>query len=430
MNLQAIKAQAQQFFESAITWLVSPEFYIQLVAIIIAICLAWFIHRALKNRVPLLNSEPLPGSFYQLRKKIYGMQDLLLQILYVVFLGIALQVVLSMVNHDWLVRIAQSLAVVFLLYSLIRRFIKNPFINGICRWVGIPLATLYVFGWLDDVTAFLDGIAIEAGNIRVSAYALARVAIAGSILFWLGKISNKAGQNAIRTRESLDIRSREIFAKFFEIALFLAIFLLLLQVVGLELTALAVFGGALGVGLGFGLQQIASNFISGIIILLDRSISVGDYIELDNGKTGILQELNMRSSTLKTFDGKIIVVPNEQFITTAFTNWTHQDTLQRYDFEFSVSYESDIPQVPEIIIEAIRKHPQVLEEPEKPDCEIREFGDSGVVFGVEYWIDGIDDGINRVEADLLMIIWVALKENNIQIPYPQRDVRIIQGAVN
>ncbi len=430
MNLQAIKAQAQQFFESAITWLVSPEFYIQLVAIIIAICLAWFIHRALKNRVPLLNSEPLPGSFYQLRKKIYGMQDLLLQILYVVFLGIAIQVVLSMVNHDWLVRIAQSLAVVFLLYSLIRRFIKNPFINGICRWVGIPLATLYVFGWLDDVTAFLDGIAIEAGNIRVSAYALARVAIAGSILFWLGKISNKAGQNAIRTRESLDIRSREVFAKFFEIALFLAIFLLLLQVVGLELTALAVFGGALGVGLGFGLQQIASNFISGIIILLDRSISVGDYIELDNGKTGILQELNMRSSTLKTFDGKIIVVPNEQFITTACTNWTHQDTLQRYDFEFSVSYESDIPQVPEIIIEAIRKHPQVLEEPEKPDCEIREFGDSGVVFGVEYWIDGIDDGINRVEADLLMIIWVALKENNIQIPYPQRDVRIIQGAVN
>ena len=255
------------------------------------------------------------------------------------------------------------------------------------------------------------------------------MAIVGSILFWLGKISNKAGQHAIRTRASLDIRTREVFAKLFEIALFLAIFLLLLQVVGLELTALAVFGGALGVGLGFGLQQIASNFISGIIILLDRSISVGDYIELDNGKTGILQELNMRSSTLKTFDGKIIVVPNEQFITTAFTNWTHQDTLQRYDFEFSVSYDSDIPKVPEIIIDAIRKHPQVLEKPEEPDCEIREFADSGIVFGVEYWIEGIDDGINRVEADLLMMIWVALKENNIKFPYPHRDVRIIQGAL-
>ncbi len=430
MNFEALKTKAQELFESVIGWLVSPDFYAQVIAIIIATSLAWFMNRSLKNRVPLLSNEPQPGSFYLLRKKIYGTQDLLLQILYVVFLGIAIQVVLSMIDQAWLVKIAQSLAVVFLLYSLIKRFIKNPFINGMCRWIGIPLATLHVFGWLDDTTNFLDGIAIEAGSIRISAYALARVAIIGSILFWLGKISNTAGKNAIRTRETMDIRTRELFAKLFEIALFLAIFLLLLQVVGLKLTALAVFGGALGVGLGFGLQQIASNFISGIIILLDRSISVGDFIELDNGKTGILQELNMRSSTLKTFDGKTIVVPNEQFITTAFTNWTHQDTLQRYDFEFSVSYDSEIPKVPAIIIDTIRKHPQVLEEPEKPDCEIREFADSGVIFGVEYWIDGIDDGINRVEADLLMMIWIALKENNIQIPYPQRDIRIIQGGNN
>ena len=390
--------------------------------------LAWFIHRLLRKQVTLLRDEPQPGPVYHLRKHIYGAQNLLLQILSVLLLGIAIHVALSTVNQAWLVKIAQSLAVVILLYSVITRFIKNPFINGMFRWVGIPLAALHVFGWLDDIVTFLDGIAIEAGNIRISAYALARVTIFGSILFWLGKISDSAGQTVIRNREGLDIQTREVFAKLFQIALFLAIFLLLLQIVGLELTALAVFGGALGVGLGFGLQQIASNFISGIIILLDRSIGVGDYIELDNGKTGILQELNMRSSTLKTFDGKTIVVPNEQFITTAFTNWTHQDTLQRYDFEFSVSYDSDIPKVPDIIIEAIRKHPQVLQEPEKPDCEIREFGESGVVFGVEYWIDGIDDGDNRVEADLLMIIWVALKENNIQIPFPHRDVRIIQGA--
>jgi len=423
------KIQVQQFLESIMAWAASPQFYVQVVAIIVAVMLAWLIHRLLRKQVYLLRDEPLPGSFYQLRKHIYGAQNLLLEILCVLLLGIAIEVASSAVNQAWLVKIAQSLAVVILLYSVITRFIKNPFINGMFRWVGIPLAALHVLGWLDDVITYLDSIAIQAGNIKVSAYALARVAIFGSILFWLGKISNVAGQKAIRDRDGLDIRTQELFAKLFEISLFFVIFLLILQVVGLELTALAVFGGALGVGLGFGLQQIASNFISGIIILLDRSISVGDYIELENGKTGILQELNMRSSTLKTFDGKTIVVPNEQFITTAFTNWTHQDTLQRYDFEFSVSYDSDIPKVPGIIIEAIRKHPQVLEEPEKPDCEIREFGDSGVVFGVEYWIDGIDDGVNRVEADLLMIIWVALKENNIRIPFPHRDVRIIQGAV-
>ncbi len=422
------KIQVQQFLETIMAWAVSPQFYVQVAAIIVAVILAWLFHRLLKNQVSLLRDQPQPGSFYQLRKHIYGAQNLLLEILCVLFLGIAIQVALSTVNQAWLVKIAQSLAVVILLYSVITRFIKNPFINGMFRWVGIPLATLHVFGWLDDVITYLDSIAIEAGNIRISAYALARVALFGSILFWLGKISDHAGQKAIRNRDGLDIQTRELFAKLFQIALFLAIFLLLLQIVGLKLTALAVFGGALGVGLGFGLQQIASNFISGIIILLDRSISVGDYIELENGKTGILQELNMRSSTLKTFDGKTIVVPNEQFITTAFTNWTHQDTLQRYDFEFSISYDSDIPKVPEVIIAAIRKHPQVLEEPEEPDCEIREFGESGVVFGVEYWMDGIDDGVNRVEADLLMIVWIALKKNNIQIPFPHRDVRIIQGT--
>ncbi len=430
MNLETITIKANQLFETVLAWAVSPQFYAQIAVIIIALGIAWFVNNFLRKKVSLFSKEPKPGSLYLLRNNVYQAQNLLLQVLCVIFLGIAIQIALSTVNQTWLVRIAQSLAVVVLLYSLITRYIKHPFINSLFRWIGIPLATLHVFGWLADIIVFLDGIAIEAGTFRVSAYALARVLIIGSILFWVGKISNKAGQKAIRGHVDLDIRTRELFAKIFEIALFLTIFLLLLQVVGLELTALAVFGGALGVGLGFGLQQIASNFISGIIILLDRSISVGDYIELDNGKTGILQELNMRSSTLKTFDGKTIVVPNEQFITTAFTNWTHQDTLQRYDFEFSVAYDSDIPKVPEIIIAAIRKHPQVLEEPEKPDCEIREFADSGIVFGVEYWIDGIDDGINRVEADLLMLVWIALKENNIQIPYPHRDVRIIQSGNN
>jgi small-conductance mechanosensitive channel len=254
---------------------------------------------------------------------------------------------------------------------------------------------------------------------------LIRVLIFGSILFWLGRISNNAGQKAIRNNETLDIRTRELFAKLFEIILYIAVGLLLLQIVGLDLTALAVFGGALGVGLGFGLQQIASNFISGIIILLDRSLAVGDYIELENGTSGFLSELNMRSSTLKTFEGKVIVVPNEQFITTTFTNWTHQDSRQRYEFEFSVSYDTDVPMVPEIIIAAISQHPQVLQKPEQPDCEIRDFAESGIVFGVEYWIDGIDDGENRVDSDLRMIIWKTLKEHNIKMPYPQREVRII-----
>lgn len=179
-----------------------------------------------------------------------------------------------------------------------------------------------IFDWLDDTITHLDGIAIEAGNIRTSLYGIARVLLFGCILFWLGRLSNNAGQKAIRQQEALDIGTREVIAKLFQI-------ILLLQIIGINLSTLVVFGGALGVGLGFGLQQIASNFISGLIILLDRSVTVGDYIELEDSRSGTIRELNMRATTLETFDGKDIVVPNEQLITTTFTNWTQLVQIKR-----------------------------------------------------------------------------------------------------
>ncbi len=426
MTIDNFINEIYRIVDIAISWAVSPKFYAQGTAIVIAVVIALILSLLLLKRVVLFRDEPHDGALLTIRRGVFSLRKLLFPALCVIFLAIATEISLTLVEQSWLVKIAQGLSVIFLMYSVITRFIKNAFINGLFCWIGIPVAILHVFGWLDDTTLFLDSVALELGNIRLSAYALARALIFGSILFWLGRISNNAGQNVIRNNESLDIRTKELFAKLFEIVLFIAVGLLLLQIVGLDLTALAVFGGALGVGLGFGLQQIASNFISGIIILLDRSLAVGDFIELEDGKTGILLELNMRSSTLKTFDGKIVVVPNEQFITTAFTNWTHQDSRQRYEFEFSVSYESDIEKVPEVIIAAISEHPQVLQQPELPDCEIRDFADSGVVFGVEYWIDGIDDGENRVDADLKMIIWKTLKQHQIKMPYPQREVRIIQ----
>ncbi|HMT14835.1 MAG TPA: mechanosensitive ion channel, partial [Aestuariivirga sp.] len=200
---------------------------------------------------------------------------------------------------------------------------------------------------------------------------------------------------------------------------------LLLNILGLDLTALAVFGGALGVGLGFGLQQIASNFISGIIILLERSLKVGDYIEMEDGKAGILREINMRSSSLATFDGKDIMVPNEKFITEKFVNWTKTDPQQRYEVPFSVSYDTDLNRVPDLIAAAVAKHPRVLKTPEPPDCELRGFGDSAVNFAVEFWVEGIDDGKNKFSSDVHFLIWNALRDEGIAMPYPHRVVHVV-----
>lgn len=432
MNLESIKAEMFQLLDVLAKWAVSPKFYAQIIAIALAATLAWILAKILKRKLSFLNTSPVASNSkfaHVLLSGIYTARDLVFPILTLSFLSVAIQTSQSQVGQSWLVIIAQGLGVVFLLRTAITRFIHNGFIRSLFLWVGIPVATLHVFGWLDDTVQFLDSMALQIGNIRLSAYALARVAIFGSILFWLGRLSNKAGQEAIRNQQKLDIRSRELFSKLFEIALFLVIFFVLLQIVGINLTTLAIFGGALGVGLGFGLQQIAANFISGIIILLDGSMTVGDYIELEDGRSGHLIAIDMRSSTIETYEGKEIVVPNDQFITTAFTNWTRKDPHQRYTVEFSVSYDSDIPAIPALILEAVSKHPQILETPEPPDCEIIEFADSGVNFQVEYWMEGIDDGRNRVDSDLMLIIWNTLKENNISMPFPQREVRIVGGTL-
>lgn len=274
--------------------------------------------------------------------------------------------------------------------------------------------------------------AIEAGNIRVSLYDVIKIGIFGSVLFWLGRLSNKTGKQIIRNQEGLDFRTKEVCSKIFEIAVFFIFCLLLLQVMGINLTALAVFGGAIAVGLGFGLQSIASNFVSGIIILLDRSVSLNDYIEMEDGKIGRVTEMTLRATTLETYDGKDVVVPNEKFITSSFINWTHKDNKQRYRVDFSVAYSTDVRKLVEIIKSVVAEHPQVLSGEdipfeEQPDCEIAGFGDSGINMFIEFWMEGIDDGKNRVGGDLLLSILEAIRENGFEIPFPQREVRIIKS---
>ncbi len=430
MTMKELESYISQLGLSLLDWFTSPQFYVQCGMIILSITIAYLIAIALKNYIPILRNEPKEGSLYLIRKTIHDTDDLLFPLFTVFTLAITVELSTLVIHQSGLLRVVQGLAVIVLLYTFISHFIKKQIIKSIIKWIGIPIAILQVFGWLDDVSTFLDTIDMQIGNIEVSLFDLARVLVFGSLLFWLGRISNNIGQQIIRSQEDLELGTREVFAKLFEVSLFVVIFILLLQVMGINLTALAVFGGALGVGLGFGLQAIASNFISGIIILLDRSITVGDYIELEDGRTGIIRELKMRSTTLETFDGKDIMVPNEQFITTNFVNWTHKNKKQRYSIEFQVAYKTDLHKLFDVLREVVASHPKVLSGPdlpleERPDAEIAGFGDSGVDILIEFWMEGIDDGPNRVGADLLLMIWDALKENNMEIPFPQREVKIL-----
>lgn len=435
MNLETLESSLNQAINTIVIWSTSPQFYAQCGYILLAIITALSLTYALKKYSPLLNLKPKPGILFGVRNKVYATRVFLFPLFNIIALGIAVEISDYTVQQSWLVRIAQSLAVVFMLYSIITRFIPNNFIKNLVKWIAIPIAVLQVFGWLDEVSTYLDTIDMQIGNIRISAYALARVIVIGLILFWLGRVSNNTGQQIIRNIDGLDIGTREVFAKLFQVTLVVIIFILLLQAMGINLTALAVFGGALGVGLGFGLQAIASNFISGIIILLDKSITVGDHIELEDGRTGIIRELKMRSTTLETFDGKDIMVPNERFITSNFINWTHKNKKQRYAIEFQVAYKTDLDKLFELLKEVVASHPQVISGDdipieERPDAEIAGFGDFGVDILVEFWMEGIDDGKNRVGADILKMIWDAFKEHGIEFPFPQREIRILNAENN
>lgn len=408
----------------------SQDTYLYLGAIVLAFIAARMLAGLLWHRFALLQEAPNPDSASIGQIAFYRLGRLLSPLLGILLLKLASDFLDNYLQYGWIAQFAITVAVLYVYHAVVRAFVSSRMVANLMLLIGVPILGLQSLGILSYVTASLETIYLELGNIRITLLGVFRVAIFGSLIFWLGRVSSNTGQEAIRKQEKLDFRTREVAAKLYEIGVFVVVMLLLLQVMGVNLTALAVFSGAVGVGLGFGLQSIASNFISGLIILLDRSLAVGDFIELEDGRSGYVTALNMRSTTLETFEGKDIVVPNEVFITTSFVNWTRKNQKQRYRVDFSVAYGSDIRKLVEVIKAAVATHPQVLSGEaypieERPDCEIDSFGDSGVNMFVEFWIEAIDDGKNRVGGDLLLIIYETMAEHGFTIPFPQREVRIL-----
>ena len=312
------------------------------------------------------------------------------------------------------------------LFLAIRSFaqdmLTDPLLKLLGKFVLIPVGALYALGLLDMVAARLEATVVPLGNLSFNLLWLIQFFVVGGVIFWLGRWSNDQSSGFINKQEEMRPATRQLVSKATEIAIFGAPFLILMNIMEISLTSLAVLGGAVGVGLGFGLQKIASNFIPGMILLLEGQATVGDYVELDGGEAGTIVKTTARSMILETYDGRWIVVPNEDFITTRVVNYSDQGSANRYEADFSVSYDTDINTVPALVEAAVSKHPEVLDDPFPPDCELRGFGESGIKFAVEFWVNGIDDGKNKYTSDVLFIIWNTLKENDIKTPYPHRVV--------
>ena len=418
-----------QGWELALSWLLSPAAWSQFALLVLSYLLAVLAARRLR---PLLHHQITPqadasGVLPEARRFAVQFLPLLLPLLAYGFTALGETLVRSLFDSGAVIAFGKRVFLFLAARLLVRDIIKDPFLKLLGRYVLLPIAALYMFGVLDDVLAALNAMTVTFGNISISAMALIRGVIAGSILFWLGGWSTRQTSQFIEAQEHLRPSLRQLVSKAIEFTIFGAAFLLLLNIMGINVAALAVLGGAIGVGLGFGLQKIAANFISGVILLVEGQATVGDYVELDGGESGKIVRMTARAAILETFDGRWIVVPNEDFITTRVVNYSDSGSANRYEAPFSVSYDTDINLVPALVEAAVSTHPEILDLPYPPDCELRGFGESGIDFAVEFWVNGFDDGPNKYTSDVLFLIWNALKDAGIEIPYPQRVVEIKGG---
>ena len=423
---QGARDFALQAFDLARDWLQSPAAWSQLALLVLAYAVAAV---AVRRMGPALGRWLAPpadhaGPLAKLRRFALMFLPLLLPLLAYALTALGETITRTMFDSGAIIAFGKRVFLFVAARILVRDILRSPLPRAMGRFVVLPVAALYVLGLLLPLANVLENTTVPLGNLSFNLLWLLQFVVVGAGLFWLGRWSNSQSAQFLQTQEQLRPATRQLAEKAAEVAIFGAAFLIAMNIMGVSLTSLAVLGGAVGVGLGFGLQKIASNFISGVILLLEGQTTVGDYVELDGGQAGTIVKMTARAAILETFDGKWVVVPNEDFIVTRVVNYSDAGSAKRYEAPFSVAYDTDINRVPALIEAAVAALPFVLQQPDPPDCELRGFGESGVDFACEFWVNGIDDGKNRYTSQVLFAIWNALKDNGIEIPYPHRVVEL------
>lgn len=308
-----------------------------------------------------------------------------------------------------------------------------PSSRSVWRYVTQPIILLSLMGlmyadyngWLFPIQDFLDHPALtyHFGKYQISIYSIIQTLIVLTTIFWLTTLLMRWINKRIGRVESLHPSSRALIQKIIMIVFYIVAFFFTMGTLGIDLSSLTVIGGAVGIGLGFGLQKIASNFISGLILLLERSLQIGDMVEMADGTLGIVRKNGARYTLIETFDARDIMVPNEDFIVGRVVNWTFTNKKGRVEMNIGVAHKSDLELAKSIILETAMNHPMALKDP-KPECFLRSFGESAINFKLFVWVADITHINYSIQDEILFTIWHKFKDNNIELPYPQRDVHI------
>jgi small-conductance mechanosensitive channel len=403
-----------------------PRGWLELLLTLLCIGIAWLVDRRLaRRRTRRLPQVHLPGSFIDL-----GFPLIALLLIYVASLAWR-----HFVGPPFFLAIATpiliALAVIRMLaYALHRLFPAQTWLPASELAIGTAiwgLAILYFLGVLPGIRATLDQLVIPIGKKDVSLLTIftgiAVVVVTLIVTLWISGLIEQ--RLALATQ--LNANLRVVLAKFIRAVLIVVAVLIALEQIGFDLTLLTVFGGALGVGIGLGLQKLASNYIAGFTILLDRSIRIGDLVTVD-GRTGVVSNATSRYVVVRSGDGVEAIVPNETVVTTTVLNHSYTSPQVRLALQVQVAYDSDVEKALALLVEIAQREPRVLRDAQAPKSYLVNFADNGVTLELGVWINDPHVGQLDLKSSLNRAILKEFGANGIQIPFPQRDVRIV-GAI-
>jgi len=328
-------------------------------------------------------------------------------------------------SRSYILGIVGTLAFAWLGIVFVTRLIKSPALRKLVRYGAWTWVTLQILGLLETAERILDGIGFSIGDMRFSLWLLIQGIVILTILIIIARFFATTTAARVRSNDDISPSMQVLIVKGVQIAFYGAAFFLGVRALGIDLTGLAVLSGAIGVGLGFGLQKVVSNLVSGVIILLDKSIKPGDVISL--GDTfGWINSLGARYVSVVTRDGREYLIPNEDLITGQVVNWSHSNDFVRLDINFGTAYHDNPHEVRRIAIEAALSVDRVLND-RNTVCHIVGFGDSSVDYLLRFWIRDPTGGLTNIRGNVYLALWDAFKEHGISIPFPQREVKLLES---
>jgi small-conductance mechanosensitive channel len=417
-NIEVIGSWAENYLFTAGT-------LIEALLLAVILLSAFVLHRLVVPRIDtmLAGEALLPSMRYTLRRLLLVISTGAAALLTWIAHGVSVQAGL---DSD-LLRIAANLLTAWVVIRLVTSLLRQPGWAKLLATLVWFVTALAILGWLPAFIDLLHSIAFNIGDMRLSLMGFVNGMLLLTIFIWLSNLMARLIDSRLVYLEGVTPAARVLIGKVLRIILYIVAVVIALTFVGVNLTTLAVFSGALGIGLGFGLQKVVSNLFSGIILLLDRSLKPGDVIETGDAY-GWIKQMGARYITVATRDGKEYLIPNETLITEQVINWSFSDTAVRLKIEVGIAYRSDVHKAIELMIEAALSQPRVLRDDiHKPLAHLVDFGDSSVDFELRIWVSDPQQGLVNVASKVRLAIWDLFHQHDIGFPFPQRDLHIVSA---